>query len=262
MGIEAPEATDVAETAGRVGLAARGVLYLVVALLAARIALAPAASGDEHADQQGALARLADQPLGTVLLVLLAVGFAGYAVWRAVRAVEGEERHKDPKPHKRLADAGRALLHLSLLASTIGVLRGDQGGDDRSRTWTVRLMELGWGRWVVGAVGLVLLGTAVWMVRRAFTEGFRKHLERHSDFVIRAGKIGYAGRGIAFGFIGAFLLRAAWRFDTDEPIGLDAALHDLASSGWGRAVVLAVAIGLGSFGLFSIAEARDRRVLE
>jgi len=255
------DARDVAEGAGRAGLVARGVIYLVVAVLAARIAAG--AADDDRADQRGALAEVAEHSFGSALLVLLAVGFGCYAVWRAVRAVTGEE-HDHPAPHKRLADVGRVAIHVSLLLTTLSVLR-DDGGDERSsdsQEWTARLMAESWGRWVVALAGVVLLGGGLWLIRRGFSERFRKHLERLRGWVVALGKIGHVGRGIAFAFIGAFVLRAAVRFDPSEPIGLDAALRDLAGSGWGRVVVLAVAVGLGAFGLFSIAESRDRRVLD
>jgi hypothetical protein len=256
-----------AEVAGRAGLVARGTIYVVVAVLAVRIALGD--GGGERADQRGALAELAQQPFGTVLLVLLAVGFGCYALWRLTRAWTGEESSDDPDAHHRLADIGRACIHLSLLASTIGILGGDSsgggagggGGSDQGHTWTARLMQEGWGRWLVGAAGLAVAAGGLWLVRRGFTEKFRKHLERLTPWVVRLGVIGHVGRGLAFTIIGGFVVRAAVRFDPNEPIGLDEALRDLASSGWGRVVAVAVAVGLAGFGLFSIAEARDRRVL-
>jgi hypothetical protein len=257
------DAKDVAEGAGRAGLVARGVIYVIVAVLAARIAFQPAT--EDRADQRGALAEVAQHTFGTVLLVLLAVGFACYALWRGVRAVTGEESHDDPDPHQRVADVGRTVLHLSLLVTTITVLRDDDGsqsGGNSQQEWTARLMAEGWGRWLVGAIGVAVLAGGLWLIRRGFSEKFRKHLERLRGWVVTLGKVGHVGRGVAFAFIGAFVVRAAVRFDADEPIGLDAALRDLAGSGWGKVVALAVAVGLGAFGLFSIAESRDRRVLD
>jgi hypothetical protein len=252
-----------AEAAGRAGLVARGTIYVVVALLAVRIAIGD--GGGERADQRGALAELAHQPFGTVLLVLLAVGFGCYALWRLTRAWTGEEASDEPHVHHRLAYVGRACIHVSLLLSTIGILRGDSGGggggSERGHTWTARLMQEGWGRWLVGAVGIGIVVGGLWLVRRGFNEKFRKHLERLTPWVVRLGVIGHVGRGLAFAFIGGFVVRAAVRFDPNEPIGLDEALRDLASSGWGRVVAIGVAVGLGAFGLFSIAEAKDRRVL-
>lgn len=256
-------ARDVAEGAGRVGLVARGVVYLVVAAIAVRIALGSAP--DDQADQRGALQEIAEHAWGTVLLVVLAVGFGCYATWRAIRAVVGEDGDDIPW-HKRAADLGRALLHVSLLLSTVSVLRGDRGdrggSGNREQEWTARLMAEGWGRWLVAGVGALVVGTGVWLVHRGLSEGFRKHLERLHEWVVRLGRVGHVGKGLAFVLIGGFVLRAAWRFDAAEPIGLDASLRDLAGSGWGRVVVLAVGAGLAAFGCFSIAEARDRRVLQ
>lgn len=258
---EGTEAKDVAEGAGRAGLVARGVIYLVVAAIAVRIALRSA--DDDRASHEGALAEIAEHTFGSVLLVVLAVGFACYAAWRAVRAVVGEDPGDDVAWHKRAADVGRALLHLSLMLTTISVLRdGDGGSGNQEQEWTARLMAGGWGRVLVAAVGGLLVGTGVWLVHRGVSAGFRKHLEHLHEWVVRLGRFGHIGKGLAFLFIGGFVLRAAWRFDADEPIGLDASLRDLAGSAWGRAVVLAVAVGLAAFGLFSIAEARDRRVLD
>lgn len=255
------EAKDVAEGAGRAGLVARGVIYLVVAAIAVRIAMGSAE--DDQASHGGALTEIAEHTFGSVLLVVLAIGFACYAAWRAVRAVVGEDPGDDAPWHKRAADVGRALLHVSLMLTTISVLRGgdSESGNDEQE-WTAELMTNGWGRLLVAAVGAVLVGTAVWLVHRGVSAGFRKHLERYHEWVIRLGRFGHVGKGLAFLFIGGFVLRAAWRFDADEPIGLDASLRDLAGSGWGRTVVAVVAVGLGAFGLFSIAEARDRRVLD
>ena len=257
------DAKDVAEGAGRAGLVARGLIYLVVAGLAVRVALRTA--GDDRADQRGALAEVAQHTFGTAALVLLAVGFGCYALWRGVRAFTGEESHDDPEPHQRLADVGRTIIHISLMLTTISVLRDDDGsqsGGNAGQEWTARLMTNSGGRWLVGAVGVALVVGGLWLIRRGFTEKFRKHLERLRGWVVTLGTWGHVGRGIAFAFIGAFVLRAAIRFDPSEPIGLDAALRDLAQSGWGKAVVLVVAAGLGAFGLYSVAESRDRRVLD
>lgn len=255
-----PDAGDLAEAAGRAGLVARGVIYVVVAILGARIALR---SGDaEQADHRGAIEEVADQPFGRPMLVALAVGFASYALWRLVRAVRGEERGDPPALRQRLADLFRVALHAGLCVSTVALLRGrSSGGGNQQQAWTARFMAEPWGRWLVAAAGLAVIGGGLWLVARGFREGFRKHLERLAPWVVRLGKAGHVGRGLAFAFIGGFVVRAALRFDPNEPIGLDAALRDLAGSGWGRVVALLVSLGLGLFGLFSMAEARDRRVL-
>src|SRR4051812_49145544 len=68
---------------GRFGLLARGVVYGVIGVVAIEVAAGTAAT---PTDQQGALAVIARQPLGSVLLGLLAAGLAGYSAWRLTRA--------------------------------------------------------------------------------------------------------------------------------------------------------------------------------
>ena len=64
---------------GRLGLAARGVTYLVIAWLVLKIALG---ERSEEASQSGALALIRRQTAGEALLWVLGIGFAGYAVTR------------------------------------------------------------------------------------------------------------------------------------------------------------------------------------
>ena len=45
--------------------------------------------GGKTTDQQGALQTVARQPLGKLLLILVAAGLGGYALWRLVRALLG-----------------------------------------------------------------------------------------------------------------------------------------------------------------------------
>lgn len=261
-GIVAPSteqsARDGAEVAGRVGLVARGLIYLVVAVLAAQLALG---QRDGATDQRGALAEVAAKPFGTVLLVLLAGGFGCYALWRLARAVWGEDA-EEPEAHKRLSDVGRAVVHLALMASTIRLLLGDPAQQDAGQTWSARLMAEGWGRWVVGGVGLAIAAGGVWLVLRGFNEKFLKHLERYHGWVVKLGIAGHIARGAIFVLIGGFVVRAAVRFDPAQPVGLDAALRELVAAPAGPILLLLVALGFAAFGAFSVAEARDRRVLE
>lgn len=248
-----------AETAGRAGLVARGAIYLLVGLLAVQLALG---QRSEQTDQRGALAEVADKPFGKVLLVALAVGFGAYALWRVARSIWGEERDGH-EPHQRLADLGRAALHVGLLVSTLRLLAGDGAGTQQpGQAWSARLLADPWGRWVVGAVGAAIVVGGAWLVRRGLSEKFRKHLDRLRPWVVRLGVVGHVARGVAFGLIGAFLVRAAVLFDPNEPVGLDHALRELAGAPAGPFLLLAVAVGLGAFGAFSMAESQDRRVLD
>src|SRR5690348_14342349 len=76
-----------ARALARTGLAARGILYILIGWVAVLVAFGQT-SGNQ-ANQAGALELLAKQPLGLVLLWLLGVGFAGYALWRLSEAAFG-----------------------------------------------------------------------------------------------------------------------------------------------------------------------------
>ena len=82
------------ERLGRAGLVAKGVLYAVIAILAVKVALG---GREESPDKQGALDAIAQQPFGRGLLILLAIGLAGYAVWAA--------RPGPPRPRQQGEDA-------------------------------------------------------------------------------------------------------------------------------------------------------------
>ena len=75
-----------ARALARAGLAARGVLYILIGWVAILVALGQTS---QQADQQGALQLLAGQPYGLVSLWLLGIGFAGYALWRLSEAAFG-----------------------------------------------------------------------------------------------------------------------------------------------------------------------------
>ncbi len=85
----------------RSGYAARGVVYLIVGGLAVLAAL----GRGQTTDSEGALLTILQQPFGTVLLGLVALGLVGYAIWRLVQALMDTDRPRhrpqgagDPRP--------------------------------------------------------------------------------------------------------------------------------------------------------------------
>ena len=80
----ADRATDSSafENTARVGFAASGVLHLLLAYIVLRIAL----GGGGNADQSGALATLAGQTGGKIMLWVVAIGLIALALWQALEA--------------------------------------------------------------------------------------------------------------------------------------------------------------------------------
>lgn len=263
---------DVPKAAGRLGLAARGALYCVAGLLALRLA----AGDDEQVDRRGVLDRLVDQPFGWALVAALAVGFAGYALWRFARALTGAREGGEAKEGvsaaaQRATDVARGLMYLALFATAVKILLRDDraaGGDQQEKEWTARFMEATGGRWLVALAGLAILGGGVYLavkgIRMTFDDKLRFEQMKpwQQRWLPRLGLVGYTARGLVFAVIGFFLVRAAITFDPNEAVGVDGALKRLLDATAGRLLVGAIALGLFSFGLFSFVEARWRKVLE
>ncbi|MEV8533755.1 DUF1206 domain-containing protein [Streptomyces sp. NPDC051211] len=250
----------------RCGLATRGVLYLLVGLLALRIAF-----GDtgEQADRQGALADLSQHPLGAALVWAIGIGLVAMALWRLSEAVFGAAGPDGRKTTKRLAAAGRAVFYAVVAVSVLSFAAGSGGGrssDEQSRDLSARAMELPAGRWLVGLAGLVIAVAGVVIAVGAARRTYRKHMDMSSadPWLRRAvdvlGVGGGVARGAVFTAAGVFLGWAAVTYDPARAKGIDDTLRSFAATPAGPWLLVAVAVGLTLFGLFSWAQAVWRRV--
>jgi Domain of Unknown Function (DUF1206) len=265
--VGSPQVRGWFETAGRVGLVARGVVYCLLGVLA--VALATGNRGGEQTDQRGALAELAERGWGKLALVVLTVGFVAYAAWRLVRFFHGEG-DDEPDTASRLLDLGKVVIYGALAVSAFRLLRGDEGAasgqEEQQQTFTARLMtDYSWGRWAIGLAGAAVIGAGLWQIWRGLSQKFRKHLDestgsRHPA-VVHLGVVGHVARGAVIIVIGWLLVRAAVRFDPAQPVGVDASLREVAHAPYGPLLLILVGAGLVCFGLYSFAEAKYREVL-
>src|SRR3954468_18861588 len=268
----------VVDRLARLGLAARGVVYLLVAWIAIRIALL---DSGQQADRQGAMQQIAHNTTGKAVLLVMAVGFFGYAAWRIVQAVSGfpdEDGAKDWG--KRAVSAGRALLYLAFAYSAAHTaLSGQSGsGSDRpskrataggptrtSKRATAGVLAHSGGRTLVVAAGVGFIIAGVALAVRGVMRKFESHLdtgrmsETTEKVVATLGVAGQTARGVIFAMIGGFLIDAAVSYDPHKARGLDGALRALGNAPGGRLLLALVALGLACFGAYSLAESRYRR---
>jgi Domain of Unknown Function (DUF1206) len=259
------------EPLGRVGIATRGVLYLVLGFLAIQFARGEV-TGDQ-VNQTGAFETVGQQPFGKVLLVLMVLGLASLTLWRLVQAIVGDPVEGD-EAKDRVEFVGKAVVYAVLTGTAIKVLidawstgpdqtAARNAGDQQQQHTTSTLFDLPAGRLVVVFIGLVLIGLAafhVWhhVVQASFMERLAPP-SRAAGAVEALGRAGYAARAVVFAISGAFFLVAAAQYDPAESKGLSGALQELAQHSWGRIVLWATALGLFAFGLFCLAEAKYRR---
>jgi hypothetical protein len=252
------------EGMARFGLCGRGLVYLVVGLIALQVAF----GHHGRADKNGALAAIRDKPLGGVLLVALAVAFTGYAGWRLLQAATGHRDEDDERKRaaKRVASLARGALYASFAYTTVRFLVTSQEGRDRTEPLTARVMSWTGGQTLVFCVGAALLVSGGYLVFRGVTQKFLDHLDlrgapRAAELgAATVGLVGMASRGVLVGLVGVFLVRAAVTYDPDEAKGLDASLKSLADAPLGGLLIGVVGSGLVAFGLWSFLEARYRKV--
>jgi hypothetical protein len=257
-----PEARGLA----RWGLVSKGALYLLVGVIAADVAIG---GSGRVKDKEGALSTAADGWYGKVLVGALAVGLLGYAIWRLIEVVLGHplESGEDLGWARRVGYLGLSLWYLGLFALAISALFGAaesaSGNEDR---FTARVLEVPLGQWLVAAVGLGILGAAAFNVWRGLTRKFLERLKREDmgeteeavfTFV---GVVGHLARGVVFGLIGFFLVRAAWQYDAEETVGLDGALAKVLRADYGSMLLAVVAGGLIAYGFYCFAGSRYRVV--
>ena len=254
------------ELLARVGLVAKGVSYGVVGVLALELALG---QGGKATSRTGALATLAQSGLGKVLLVVLAAGFAAYALWRFAEAVldeDGDGNDADGLA-KRAAAFARGALYAGLTYSTLRVLATSGAHKSQNReAHHATAVVLSWpaGTWLVGLGGLVVVGAGLFNGYRAVTRSFEKRWKPSSPearrWGARIGVFGLAARMVVFGLIGAFLVKAARDYDPKKAVGLDGALQRLASHSYGDILLGVVALGLVAYAVFCLVDARFRRI--
>ncbi|WP_329312534.1 MULTISPECIES: DUF1206 domain-containing protein [unclassified Streptomyces] len=254
------------EVTARCGLLARGVLYVLIGMLALRVA-----SGDpaaKEADRQGALQELVEKPFGSVLVWAVGIGLVCMMLWRSSEAVFGAAGADGDEPVKRLASAGRTVFYAVVAFSVLSFAAGGGGrsGDEQSRDVTARALDLPAGQWLVGAAGLGIALAGVVIAVQAARRSFRRHLAMGGVPAWGRRAVGFLGvsgglaRGAVFAAAGGFVAYAAVRYDPEQAKGVDDTLRSFAATAAGPWLLVAVAVGLMLFGVFSWAMARWREV--
>jgi len=246
----------------RAGYVASGVLHLLLGWLAVRLALG---STGGSADQQGALRELASAPGGAVLLWLTAAGFAGLALWQLTEAVAGVPGTDTAEQAGARAKAGaKAVLYGALAGTAVRVATGSSAGGSEEGL-TADLMHAPAGRWLVAAVGAVIVGVGVFHVVKGWRTSFRHDLRPAGGgavrrAVVRLGQVGYVAKGVALGVLGGLFVAAAVTADPEKAGGLDDALRTIREQPAGVVLLVATGLGLAAYGVYSFARARYARL--
>lgn len=261
-----PDHRDAITLFARIGYASRGIVYVLVGGLAA---LAAFGQGGQTEGSRGALERVLTAPFGKIMLGIIAVGLVGYAMWRTIQAVKDADHHGN--------DAKGLAIRAGLLASAITHIllaffaatlifqfagsSGDSGGGSQGMAgW---LMQLPFGRWLVGGVGLVMIGVGIAHAFKGYQAKFDKHFAmppQTQRWAYPICRFGLVIRGLVFLIVGSFFIIAAYQINPNQAGGIGEVFSTLRSQPFGQWVLAFVALGFFAFGLYSLLAAVSRRI--
>jgi hypothetical protein len=257
----------------RFGLVSRGAVYLLVGYLAIRLAAVENRDGDQPVSAMGAVHQLAVQPWGRAVLAVLSGGLAAYAITQLVEAVF-RPLHMSGRLgrwQQRLVSSSGCLLYavfcFSTLSQAVAVRPRAETAASESRSetaWATELVRSAPGRLLLIVAGLIAVGVAVELTRRALTLNFRERFwaegmePRRARVTNALGAVGCLARAVVFGLSGVFLVDAGLRSDAHQAKGADAVFRYIGSATLGPYLLGAVAVGLICYGLYCLLEARHR----
>lgn len=254
---------DWVEKGARFGHFIKGVIYGLIGVLSLQVALG---SGGQVAGQREVAHMVEHQPFGVVLLIGIAIGLFGYAIWRLIEGFK-DTGHKgsDGKGIAQRASAvASGLVNGALAVAAVQAALGHDGGGARS--WVGKVLEQPFGAVLLGLVGAGVVAAGVVQFYQAYSKRFLRDFRygamspTERRWITRAGQVGYSARGVVFPIVGWGLLRAALSHNPGETRDTRAALIEIASSGYGQLLLGLVAAGLLAFGLFMVASARYRAI--
>lgn len=251
------------EYAARAGFAASGVLHLLVGYIILQIAL----GGGGNADQSGALATLANQTGGKVVLWIATIGLFALGLWRLAEAVIGAKpgertAGEDSPAWKRAKAVGLAIANFAIAFSAMQFATGGgQSSGQQNSGMSAQLMQHGWGKLLLIVVGLGVIAVGGYHVYKGATKKFLKDLRVSGGTGINAvGVAGYVAKGLVLAGAGILVIVATLQADPAKASGLDAAVKTLGQAPFGKFLLIIAAIGIAAFGAYSFVRSRYGRL--
>lgn len=241
---------------------ASGVLHILIGWLAIQLALGQPAG---QASESGAFQALAQAPGGGVLLWTVAVGFGALALFQLTSALVGvpgtDAQHQTGA---RIKSAAKGVLYAVLAYTSARYAQGGSAGGDQE-SLTAGIFAMPGGRWIVGLVGLVIIGVGVFHVVKGWRKKFLNDLrgvggQGVGTAVVRLGQAGYVAKGVALGVLGGLFVAAAATADPSRAGGLDEALKTIHDQPFGTALLFVIGLGIAAYGVYSFARARYARL--
>ncbi|MFP7495220.1 DUF1206 domain-containing protein [Terribacillus saccharophilus] len=251
---------------GRIGYMSQGIVYALIGILALFAAFQ---AGGKTTDTGGMLQELAGMPFGNMLLWLIGIGLVGYVCWDAILAIKDPNREGNGVKGIiiRIGYGISTVIYASIAFNAIRFAATNHGsGGNSEQSLSAKLLSYPFGEWLMGAVGLIIIGYGIYEFFSGMTGTFlvrfkTAEMNKHEKRVaLHAGRVGLISRGIVFGMVGFFFVLTAFHSNPDEAKGLDGALAEVSQQPFGRWLLGIVSIGFILFGIYSIIRGRYEKM--
>ncbi|MGF1570086.1 MAG: DUF1206 domain-containing protein [Nodosilinea sp.] len=249
----------------RLGHGTKGMLYGLIGLFAIhdlRFDQPMVAGSDEI------LLSLGQHPMGSLMLITLAIGLLGYVLWRFVQASLNPGHSDQLSPRRLLQRSGYGLSGCTYLgiAYTAAKLPLDLAVDFNDTLEDVAevLFEYTIGPWLLLVGGLAVVGIGLTYVYGAIGGGYINDFRRDMNspvkrWVVGLGKVGISARGVSFVLIGGYLMKAAYFLEDDAAGGLGKVFDQLDDHPVGEVWLGAIAVGFIAYAIYMVVAACYRR---
>lgn len=251
----------------RVGYMTKGLVYIIIGILALLAAFGP---GGETTGTTGAVEQVSTMPFGKLLLGIIGIGLFGYIIWNLIKSfLDPQGEGKDGKGMiKRVGYFVSAIIYgnLAVVALLTAMRQKSSSGGESEKEISARLMEQPYGVWLVGLLGLIILIYGIYELQSGARLKFMEQLKTHEmnakekDAARKAGRTGLIARGIVLSMIGFFFIRTAWTHNPEESVGIGGALDELAAQPYGMFLLAIVAAGLVLYGIYQFIRGRYERM--
>ncbi len=255
------------ELTARIGFAAKGILYIVIGVLAFQVVIG---LGGETAGMKDVLKTIHKQAgvFGDAVLFIIALGLTAHSFWRLMQSLfNADNKEIDFKNIiDRIGYFTSVIVYGGLAFLSFKIVIGLGGGGSSPQAMTASVLNKPLGRWLIILTGLAIGGSGLFQIYFGISRKFefKYDLQNMNDFEIKLARyvslIGLAARGIVFVLLSVFLIQAGLEFNPDKAGGMDKALEKALNQPYGHWLLGIAAVGLAAYGGYCILLGKFRKI--
>lgn len=155
-----------------------------------------------------------------------------------------------------------AVVYVAFAVTALQFALGSgKSSGEQNASHSARLMESGFGKFVLVVIGLVIVAVGVYHVYKGASRNFLDDLKANDSKLIEPlGIVGYVAKGIVLAGAGILVIVAVWTTDPSKATGIDGAVKTLGDAPFGKILLVLAAIGIAVYVLYGFVMARFARM--